>query len=72
LWKLRTRENLESYVVGGIEVGCSICPDKYICGGCRARAYGYFNGDVNAPDIGCIHNKLLWEKLVDHKTQLKV
>jgi radical SAM protein with 4Fe4S-binding SPASM domain len=68
LWKLRTRENLESYIVGDMEVGCSMCPDKYICGGCRARAYGYFKGDVNAPDIGCIHNKVLWQKLVDHKT----
>ncbi|MCD6445188.1 radical SAM protein [Candidatus Bathyarchaeota archaeon] len=64
LWKLRTRENLETYVVNGEEVGCGNCPDKYICGGCRARAYAYFNGNVNAPDIGCIYNKPLWEKIV--------
>jgi len=32
-------------------------------GGFRARAYSYFN-DVKAPDIGCIHNKPLWEKIV--------
>jgi len=33
-------------------------------GGCRARAYTYFN-DVKAPDIGCIYNKPLWEKMVE-------
>jgi len=30
----------------------------------RARVYSYFNGDVKAPDIGCICNKPLWEKIV--------
>jgi radical SAM protein with 4Fe4S-binding SPASM domain len=64
LWKLRTREKLEDYIVDGQTVGCGSCPDKYICGGCRARAYSYFDGNVNSPDIGCIHNKPLWEKLV--------
>jgi len=63
LWKLRIREDMETYVVNGEEVGCGKCPDKYICGGCRARAYSYFNGDVKAPDVGCIRNKLLWERL---------
>ena len=67
LWKLRIREDLENYIVDGKEVGCGNCPDKYICGGCRARAYSYFNGNVNAPDIGCIHNKPLWEKIVGNK-----
>jgi radical SAM protein with 4Fe4S-binding SPASM domain len=67
LWKLRTRENLETYMVAGERVGCGACPDKYICGGCRARAYGYFNGNVNAPDIGCIHNKAIWNKMVTDK-----
>jgi radical SAM protein with 4Fe4S-binding SPASM domain len=67
LWKLRTRENLKTYVVNGEMVGCGTCPDKYICGGCRARAYAYFNGDVNAPDIGCINNKALWEKMIGSK-----
>ncbi len=67
LWKLRVREDLENYIVDGKEVGCGNCPDKYICGGCRARAYSYFNGNVNAPDIGCIHNKPLWEKIVGNK-----
>lgn len=64
LWKLRVREDLEDYVVYGKRVGCGHCPDKYICGGCRARAYSYFNGNVKSPDIGCIHNKSLWERLV--------
>ncbi len=63
LWKLRIREDMENYVINGEIVGCGKCPDKYICGGCRARAYSYFNGNVKAPDIGCIHNKPLWEKI---------
>jgi len=64
LWKLRVREDLEEYVVDGKRVGCGNCPDKYICGGCRARAYSYCDGNVKAPDIGCIYNKPLWEKTV--------
>ena len=60
---MNMRENLETYVVNGEMVGCGSCLDKYICGGCRVRAYGYFNGDVNASDTGCICNKALWEKL---------
>jgi len=63
-WKLRSREELETYEINGHLVGCGACPDKYICGGCRARAYSYFNGDVNAPDIGCIENEELWEKII--------
>jgi len=64
LWRLRIRENLEDYIVDGKKVGCGSCPDKYICGGCRARAYAYFDGDINAPDIGCIYNEPLWKKIV--------
>jgi radical SAM protein with 4Fe4S-binding SPASM domain len=67
LWQLRVREKLEDYIVDGERIGCGSCPDKYICGGCRARAYSYFNGNVKAPDIGCIHNKPLWEKIVKNK-----
>jgi radical SAM protein with 4Fe4S-binding SPASM domain len=67
LWKLRTREKLQDYVVNGKTAGCGRCPDKYICGGCRARAYSYFKGDVKGPDIGCIHNKPLWERM--HKAK---
>lgn len=64
LWKLRTRELLQDCVVDNRKVGCGSCPDKYICGGCRARAYSYFDGNVKMPDIGCIHNKEIWEKVV--------
>jgi len=67
LWRLRIREELENYIVDGKQIGCGNCQDKYICGGCRARAYSYFNGNVNAPDIGCIHNKPLWEKIIIRK-----
>ena len=42
---LRDREKLEGR--------CSHCEYKYICGGCRARAYAYY-GDYLAPDPGCI------------------
>jgi len=41
---------------------CANCENKFICGGCRARAYAYFN-DITAPDPGCINNKDYWEKL---------
>ncbi|MBC7130508.1 radical SAM protein [Candidatus Bathyarchaeota archaeon] len=64
LWQLRIREQLEAYTSKEGVFGCGNCPDKYICGGCRARAYGYFNGNVRAPDVGCIHNKPLWEIMV--------
>ena len=64
LWKLRTREKLESCKINGQTNGCGNCEDKYICGGCRARSYGYFNGNVNAPDIGCIDNEELWKNVV--------
>ena len=53
LWKLRDRDSLK---------GCSECQYRYICGGCRARAYGYY-GDVQAPDPGCIHNLRYWKEL---------
>lgn len=34
------------------EYACSDCNYKYICGGCRARAYGYY-GNLLAHDPGC-------------------
>jgi len=67
-WKLRTRENLKSYDVGGRLIGCGSCEDKYICGGCRARSYSYFNGDLNGPDIGCIYNEEIWERIAKRLT----
>jgi radical SAM protein with 4Fe4S-binding SPASM domain len=42
---LRNRENLKG--------ACGKCPFKYICGGCRARAYAYCH-DILASDPGCI------------------
>jgi len=38
------------------------CEYKYVCGGCRARAYGYF-GDYTRPDPGCILNKRQHEEI---------
>jgi len=35
---------------------CGRCLYKYICGGCRARAYAY-HGDYLAPDPGCIREQ---------------
>lgn len=45
LEELRNRNNLRG--------GCASCPYKYVCGGCRARAYGYFS-DYLMHDPGCI------------------
>jgi len=53
-WDLRDRDKLKG--------GCGVCKYKYVCGGCRARAYGYF-GDYLAPDPGCIVNHGDWERL---------
>lgn len=71
-WKLRTRDNLKTFKIKGHSIGCGQCEDKYICGGCRARSYSYFDGDLDCPDIGCIRNKELWDacartKLAFHK-----
>ena len=65
---LRVRDNLTG--------ACSSCPDKYICGGCRARAWAYFR-DLTAPDPGCIKNMKAWDCIrrwsscsrADHYTQ---
>ncbi len=53
LRKLRSREFLEPY--------CGECSFKYVCGGCRARAYSYFN-NLLAPDPGCIRNLPAYSK----------
>jgi radical SAM protein with 4Fe4S-binding SPASM domain len=39
---------------------CGSCTNKYICGGCRARAWAY-SGDLAAPDPGCINNLSGWD-----------
>jgi radical SAM protein with 4Fe4S-binding SPASM domain len=43
------------------EYACSGCDYRYICGGCRARAYGYF-GDIKEMDPGCFIRKNLTVK----------
>lgn len=43
-----------------LKENCRSCPYRDYCGGCRARAYGYF-GDITAPDPGCIRNKEFFE-----------
>lgn len=48
LKEFRSRDNLGQ--------NCGSCDYKYVCGGCRARAFSYF-GDHLACDIGCIKNK---------------
>ncbi len=41
---------------------CHSCAFRYVCGGCRARAYAYY-GDILAPDPGCVMMKEEWEKI---------
>ena len=41
---------------------CGHCENRYICGGCRSRAYAYF-GDLRAPDPGCVNNLVYWKEL---------
>ena len=43
--KFRNRDAVEHFA--------SNCPFKYVCGGCRARAYAY-TGDPLGPDPGCV------------------
>ena len=45
--KLRDRSLLKG--------NCGTCQYRYVCGGCRARAFGYFR-ELSAPDPGCVRN----------------
>lgn len=47
LKSLRNKDDLKGH--------CGECDSRYICGGCRARAYTY-NGDVLEGDPGCLKN----------------
>lgn len=47
LTDLRNRDLLKGF--------CRKCPYRNVCGGCRAKAYAYFE-DPLAPDPGCIYN----------------
>lgn len=50
---------------------CVDCTNRTLCGGCRARAYGYFE-DHLAPDPGCIYNTKAWDELVaDHEAAMR-
>jgi radical SAM protein with 4Fe4S-binding SPASM domain len=53
-WQVRDKDKLRE--------NCGSCQFRYICGGCRARAYNYFK-DILAPDPGCIINRESWEKI---------
>lgn len=55
LKELRNRD-----ILGG---ACSSCAFKYSCGGCRARAYGYY-GDYKAPDPGCTLNSSYFNEIL--------
>jgi len=52
--KLRDREHFKGV--------CLKCAHRNICGGCRARAYGYYH-DVQQSDPGCIFNLQEWNKI---------
>jgi len=54
LKSLRNRDNLKGF--------CRVCPYRNVCGGCRARAYGYL-GDPLGPDPGCIYNIRVWREV---------
>jgi len=43
---LRNRSHLKG--------ACAKCGFKYVCGGCRARARAYNDGDFLASDPGCV------------------
>ncbi len=54
LREFRTREHLKG--------NCAQCEYRIDCGGCRARAWGYFQ-DLNESDPGCIRNQKYWDRL---------
>jgi radical SAM protein with 4Fe4S-binding SPASM domain len=51
---LRDKDSLKGF--------CRRCLYKNMCGGCRARAYGYF-GDPLEVDPGCVYNYNAWRSL---------
>lgn len=42
---------------------CRVCDYKYVCGGCRARSWGYF-GDLRRSDPGCKFNQADWDEIL--------
>jgi radical SAM protein with 4Fe4S-binding SPASM domain len=57
---IRNRSNFKGH--------CGVCEHRNICGGCRARAYGYF-GDLTESDPGCILNQDAWESIVNRQME---
>jgi radical SAM protein with 4Fe4S-binding SPASM domain len=55
---IRNRSNFKGY--------CGVCEHRNICGGCRARAYGYL-GDLTESDPGCILNQNVWESIINRQ-----
>lgn len=51
---LRDRSDLKGH--------CGKCEYRSMCGGCRARAYGYTKNYLG-PDPGCMYNLAAWNKL---------
>lgn len=45
---------------------CGVCLYRDYCGGCRARAYGYFQ-DLQEADPGCLYNQEKWLKLLEEQ-----
>ncbi len=58
---LRERHDLKEH--------CGSCEYRNVCGGCRARAYAYFD-DIKAPDIGCINNISAYNELKEKAREL--
>lgn len=54
--ELRRRDSLKEH--------CGVCEYRYVCGGCRARAYCYF-GDYSSPDPGCVLNSEMYAHLIN-------
>jgi len=54
LERMRNRDKLKGV--------CGDCDYRNICGGCRARAYGYFDDSMES-DPGCIIDKHGWERV---------
>lgn len=63
LSELREREHFKS--------NCGVCEYRNVCGGCRARAYGYY-GDLKQCDPGCIKNIDAWNELKGKKENGKI
>ncbi len=55
---LRELRNRDLY-----EENCKSCIFRNPCGGCRARAYGYF-GNYLAPDPGCSYNEKYYDEIL--------